>query len=137
MSAHLDLLADDLERQGMSQDAARREARRRFGGLDQARERFRDASGFPSLDELAGDVRYSLRMIRRQPGFASIVVLLVAIGVGANTAIFSLVNAILLQPLAYPAADRLVVVRTSSRRWRGRIRACRPLPASSCSGSRG
>ena len=111
VSAHLDLLADDLERQGMSQDAARREARRRFGGLDQARERFRDASGFPSLDELAGDVRYSLRMIRRQPGFASIVVLLVAIGVGANTAIFSLVNAILLQPLAYPAADRLVVVR--------------------------
>ncbi len=96
----------------MSRDAARREARRRFGGVDQARERFRDASGFPSLDELAADVRYSLRMIRRQPGFALIVVLLVAIGVGANTAIFSLVNAILLRPLAYPAADRLVVVRT-------------------------
>ena len=54
----------------MSRDAARREARRRFGGVDQARERFRDASGFPSLDELAADVRYSLRMIRRQPGFA-------------------------------------------------------------------
>ena len=111
VSTHLDMLADDLERQGMSRDAARREARRRFGGVDQARERFRDASGFPSLDELAADVRYSLRMIRRQPGFAVIVVLLVAIGVGANTAIFSLVNAILLRPLAYPAADRLVVVR--------------------------
>jgi predicted permease len=112
VSAHLDLLADDLERGGMSPGDARREARRQFGGLDQARERFRDASGFPSLDELAADVRYSLRMIRRQPGFALVVVLLVAIGVGANTAIFSLVNAILLRPLAYPAADRLVVVRS-------------------------
>jgi len=112
VTAHLELLADDLVRRGMSPDDARREARRHFGGVDQARERFRDASGFPSLDELAADVRYSLRMIRRQPGFASIVVLLVAIGVGANTAIFSLVNAVLLRPLAYPAADRLVVIRT-------------------------
>jgi putative ABC transport system permease protein len=113
VSAHLDLMIADLERTGMSPDDAQREARRRFGGIDQAREQFRDASGFPSLDELAADVRYSLRMIRRQPGFALIVVLLVAIGVGANTAIFSLVNAILLRPLAYPSADRLVVVRTS------------------------
>src|SRR6185503_15065089 len=111
VSTHLDLLAEELQGQGMTPDDARREARRRFGGLDQARERFRDASGFPSLDELAADVRYSVRMIRRQPGFALVVVLLVAIGVGANTAIFSLVNAILLRPLAYPAADRLVVVR--------------------------
>jgi putative ABC transport system permease protein len=112
VSAHLGLLADDLERKGMSRDDARREARRQFGGVDQAREGFRDAAGFPSLDELAADVRYSLRMIRRQPGFSLIVILLVAIGVGANTAIFSLVNAILLRPLAYPSADRLVVVRT-------------------------
>lgn len=112
VSSHLDLLAADLERSGLSPDGARREARRQFGGVDQARERFRDASGFPSLDELSADVRYSLRMIRRQPGFALIVVLLVAIGVGANAAIFSLVNAILLRPLAYPDADRLVVVRT-------------------------
>jgi hypothetical protein len=121
VSAHLELLADDLERRGMSPDAARREARRQFGGVDQAREQFRDAIGFPSLDELAADVRYSLRLIRRQPGFAVIVVLLVAIGVGANTAIFSLANAILLRPLAYPDADRLVVVRSVIRCGPARI----------------
>jgi predicted permease len=113
VSTHLDLLASDLERAGMSPADAQREARRRFGGVDRARERFRDASGFPSLDELLGDLRYSLRMIRRQAGFSLIVVLLIAIGVGANAAIFSLVHAILLQPLPYPSPERLVVVRTS------------------------
>ena len=108
---HLSLLLADLLQQGWSPDAAAREARRRFGGRDQVRERYRDVSGFPSLDALAQDLRYGLRMIRRQRGFSALVVLLVAIGVGANTAIFSLVDAILLRPLPYPHADRLAVVR--------------------------
>jgi putative ABC transport system permease protein len=108
---HLSLLAADLQSQGWTREDAEREARRRFGGRDQVRERYRDTSGFPSLDALAQDFRYGLRMMRRQPGFSVLVVLLVAIGVGANTAIFSLVEAILLRPLSYPAADRLTVVR--------------------------
>ncbi len=112
VASHLDLLQADLERQGYSRDAARREARRRFGGQDQAREAFRDASGFPTVDALAGDLRYAFRMLRRQPGFSLLVVMLVAVGVGATTAIFSLVNAVLIRPLSYPQPDRLAVVRS-------------------------
>lgn len=108
---HLSLLATDLQRQGWTRDAAEQEARRRFGGRDQVRERYRDASGFPSVDALGQDLHYSMRMLRRQPAFSLLVVLLVATGVGANTAIFSLVDAILLRPLPYPAADRLAIVR--------------------------
>ena len=112
VEAHLSLLEGDFERQGLSPEEARREARRRFGGVDQTREAYRDASGFPVLDAIAQDVRYGLRMMRRQPGFSLLIVALVAVGVGANTAIFSLVNAILLRPLPYPAHERLVVVRS-------------------------
>jgi putative ABC transport system permease protein len=112
VEAHLSLLTADLERQGLSPEDARREARRQFGGIDQTREAYRDASGFPALDAIAQDVRYGLRMIRRQPGFSLLIIALVAVGVGANTAIFSLVNAILLRPLPYPAHERLVVVRS-------------------------
>jgi predicted permease len=112
VEAHLSLLERDLQRQGLSPEEARREARRRFGGVDQTREAFRDASGFPALDAIAQDVRYGLRMMKRQPGFSLLIAALVAVGVGANTAIFSLVNAILLRPLPYPAHERLVVVRS-------------------------
>lgn len=108
---HLAMMAAELQAQGWRRDAAEREARRRFGGRDQVRERYRDVSGFPSLDALAQDLRYGLRMIRRQRAFSALIVLLVAIGVGANTAIFSLVDAILLRPLTYPHPERLVVVR--------------------------
>ena len=108
---HLLLLASDLERRGWAPDEARREARRRFGGPDQIREAYRDVAGFPSVDALMQDLRYGIRMLRRQPGFSLLVVLLVAIGVGANTAIFSLVDAVLLRPLPYKNPGRLVVVR--------------------------
>src|SRR4029453_6329911 len=111
VALHLSLLVADLQKQGWTRETAEREARRRFGGRDQVRERYRDVSGFPSLDALAQDLRYGVRMIRRQRGFSLLVVLLIAIGVGANTATFSLVDAILLRPLPYPRADRLVVVR--------------------------
>ncbi len=112
VEAHLALAADDLQRRGMTPDEARHEARRQFGGIDQARERFRDASGVPALDALAQDVRHGARTVRRQPGFSLLVVVLIALGVGANTAIFSLVSAILLRPLPYPDPLRLVVVRS-------------------------
>ena len=84
VQTHLRLLASDLEQRGWAPDAARREARRLFGGPDQIREAYRDVSGFPSVDALMQDLRYGIRMLRRQPGFSVLVVLLVAIGVGAN-----------------------------------------------------
>lgn len=112
VEAHLSLMAEDLQRQGLTPEAARREAHLRFGGVDQAREAYRDAAGFPVLDAVAQDMRYGIRMIRRQPGFSLLIVALVALGVGANTAIFSLVNAVLLRPLPYPNHDRLAVVRS-------------------------
>ena len=111
IEAHLSLLRGPRA-PGLAPGGAPREARRRFGGVDQTREAFRDASGFPALDAIAQDVRYGLRMMRRQPGFSLLIVALVAVGVGANTAIFSLVNAILLRPLPYPNHERLVVVRS-------------------------
>ena len=111
VEAHLSALAADLERAGLSPEDARREARRRFGGIDQAREAYRDASGFPTLDALAQDLRYSVRMLKRQPGFSALVIALVAVGVGANTAIFSLIDGVLLRPLSYREPDRLAIVR--------------------------
>jgi macrolide transport system ATP-binding/permease protein len=75
---HLSLMTADLQARGWTHEAAEREARRRFGGRDQVRERYRDVSGFPSLDAFAQDLRYGLRMIRRQPGFSALVVMLVA-----------------------------------------------------------
>ena len=112
VNAHLAALADDLEQGGLSPEAARREARRRFGGVDQAREAYRDASGFPTLDALAQDLRYSVRMLKRQPGFSALVVALIALGIGANTAIFSVIDGVLLRPLRYREPERLVIIRT-------------------------
>jgi predicted permease len=112
VSEHLAALVDDLERSGLSREDARREARRQFGGIDQAREAYRDASGFPTLDALAQDVRYSVRMLKRQPGFSLLVVVLIALGIGANAAIFSVIDGVLLRPLRYQEPERLVIIRT-------------------------
>ena len=112
VNAHLAALADDLEQDGLSPEAARREARRRFGGADQAREAYRDASGFPTLDALAQDLKYGVRMLKRQPGFSALVVALIALGIGANTAIFSVIDGVLLRPLRYREPERLVIIRT-------------------------
>jgi hypothetical protein len=89
---------------------ARREApavRRRS-----TRQAYRDASGFPTLDALAQDLKYSVRMLKRQPGFSVLVVALIALGIGANTAIFSVIDGVLLRPLPYPEPERLVIIRT-------------------------
>jgi predicted permease len=111
LEAHVRLLADEDIRRGVAPDEAYRRARLRFGSIESAKERYRDQRGLPVLDTLIHDVRYAWRGIRRNPGFAVVAILSLAIGIGANTAIFSLVHGVLLRPLAYGEPDRVFAVR--------------------------
>lgn len=111
LESHIRLLADEYIRRGLAPAEADRRARLQFGSLESAKESYRDQRGLPVLDAMAQDLRYALRWIRNNPGFAGIAILSLAIGIGANTAIFSLVNTALLQPLAYQDPDRVFAVR--------------------------
>ncbi len=93
---------------GMPPEEARYAALRNFGGVDQVKERCRDTQGTRFLDELWHDVRYGLRMLRRNPGFTTVAILTLALGIGMNTAVFSVLNSVVLRSLAYPDAERLV-----------------------------
>ena len=95
---------------GMTPEEARRAARREFGGVEQVKEECRDARRVNRLETLAADLRYGLRTLRKSPGFAVLSVLTLALGIGANTAVFSMVNALLLHPYQFHDLDRLVRV---------------------------
>jgi hypothetical protein len=104
----LDAYQEDLIRQGLPEDEARRKARIDLGRPAAQNETYRDAIGLRLFDELAGDIRYGLRALRRNPGFAAVAVLSLALGIGATTAMFSLIYAVLLHPFPYAGADRIM-----------------------------
>jgi putative ABC transport system permease protein len=108
---HIDMLTDQQMRAGLPPDEARRKALRDFGVVARVKDDVRDAWMSRLFETLAQDVRYGLKNLRRNPGFALVVILTMAMGIGANTAIFSVVNGVLLQPLPYRDGDRLIVLR--------------------------
>jgi predicted permease len=114
LSHHLDALEAEHRARGLSADAARLAARRDFGGVSQTREAYRDQSGLPLLETLGRDLRQSLRSMRRTPIVTCAVLATLAVGIGANTAVFSVVNGVLIRPLPYPDADRLVSISHAS-----------------------
>ncbi len=109
---HLDRRVEDLIANGLSESEARRQASLEFGGVPQVREEVRDTWIWRWLDTLARDVRYAMRSLTRSWGFALGASAVLALAIGANTAIFSVVNTILLQPLAYPDSARLMSIET-------------------------
>jgi hypothetical protein len=110
IEAHIELERERLQEQGMSREEAQSAARRTFGNVTHAEERFYESSRWPWWDHFQQDIRFGARMLARNPGFTVTVILTLALSVGANTAIFSLVNALLLKSLPYSHPERLAAL---------------------------
>jgi hypothetical protein len=118
IDAHLALLAGRFRAQGMTKEEAWRAARRQFGNSTSLKEARNEMQTFVWLETLWQDLRYGIRMLARNKGFAAVAVLTLALGIGANTAIFSVVNAAILRPLPYPDPARLAVLWGNVKRLR-------------------
>jgi len=117
LAAHLDMHITDNLRAGMSAEEARRAAMLKLGGMEQTKESIRERRGFRFLETLFHDLRFAFRMLAKDPGFTGVAVLTLALGIGATTAIFSVLNAIMLQSMPVRNPQELVVLRWSAHKW--------------------
>ena len=123
MRTHLELRIERNLGAGMSAEEARYAAQRDFGGLDQLKEKAREQRGGIWLGHLIQDLRYGLRLLRKSPGFTATAVLTLALGIGACSTVFSVIDAVVLHPFSYPKLDRLMAVHgvVTSNGFQGRV----------------
>jgi putative ABC transport system permease protein len=123
---HVELRTQENIEGGMSPDEARNAALRAFGGLEEKKEICRDADRLRWLEDIIQDVKYGLRQLRRNPAFTAVAVLTLALGIGANSAVFSAIDAILLRPLAFPDGNQLMMLQQYNTRNKAQGRFVAP-----------